>query len=273
MTNNTVQQMLIDFNKEFTKIVLPDDAVTVVRPQAGLLKSLMENDAPIIKICPPQANADIFFDVLKNVAGIVVKIKPDLEGDINKILSALPAAAEARELFVMQAFTPGTNLLESFLESFNEEISHESLVFILNHAVKPFMKLYARKVSAFFDPEQWLKGACPVCGGRPSLALLEKEGGKRYLYCGMCEVRWRIQRLGCPYCPSKESRFFNVEGKEQYRVYYCDNCHGYIKTINEAKRFDSSNLDLFWEDINTVHLDLLAMQEGYVNQPINWIGR
>jgi hypothetical protein len=31
---------------------------------------------------------------------------------------------------------------------------------------------------------------------------------------------------------------------------------------------DSSNLDLFWEDINTVHLDLLALQEGYVNQPI-----
>jgi cytoskeletal protein CcmA (bactofilin family) len=30
MTNNTVQQMLIDFNKEFTKIVLPDDAVTVI---------------------------------------------------------------------------------------------------------------------------------------------------------------------------------------------------------------------------------------------------
>lgn len=261
MTNNTVQQMLIDFNKEFTKIVLPDDAVTVVRPQAGLLKSF---DVPIIEVCPPQANADMFFDVFKDVAGIIVKHKPDLEGDINKILSALPAAAEARELFVIQAFTPGTNLLESF----NEELSPESLGFILNHAVKPFMKQYAHMVSAFFAPEQWLKGACPVCGGKPTMALLEKEGGKRYLYCGVCEVRWRIQRLGCPYCSSNESRFFNVEGMEQYRVYYCDNCHGYIKTINEAMMSDSSNLDLFWEDINTVHLDLLALQEGYVNQPI-----
>lgn len=264
MTNNTAQQMLINFNKEFTKIVLPDDAVTVVRPQAGLLKSLRENDVPIIKVCPPQANADMFFDVLKDVAGIVVKHKPDLEGDINKILSALPADAEARELFVVQAFTPDTNLLESF----NEELSPESLGFILNHVVKPFMKQYARKVSAFFDPEQWLKGTCPVCGGKPTLALLEKEGGKRYLYCGICEVRWRIHRLGCPYCSSNESRFFNVEGMEQYRVYYCDNCHGYIKTLHEAMMSDSSNLDLFWEDINTVHLDLLALQEGYVNQPV-----
>jgi hypothetical protein len=32
--------------------------------------------------------------------------------------------------------------------------------------------------------------------------------------------------------------------------------------------FDSSNLDLSREDINTVHLDLLALQEGYVNHPV-----
>jgi FdhE protein len=56
---------------------------------------------------------------------------------------------------------------------------------------------------------------------------------------------------------------------EQYRVYYCDNCHGYIKTINEAM-IVNSNLDLFWEDINTVHLDLLALQEGYINQPVDF---
>jgi hypothetical protein len=29
---------------------------------------------------------------------------------------------------------------------------------------------------------------------------------------------------------------------------------------------NGSDLDLFWEDIKTVHLDLLALQEGYVNQ-------
>jgi len=263
MTNNTVQQMLVDFNKDFTKIVLSDDAVTVVRPQAGLLKSLKENDVPIIKVCPPQANVDVFFVVLKEVADIFVKHKPELKDEINKILNALPAAADARKLFVMKVFTPGTNLLEFF----NEKLSLESLVIILNHVVKPFMKQYARKVSNFFDPEQWLKGICPVCGSKPTMAVLEKEEGKRYLYCGLCEVRWRFQRLGCPYCSSNESRFFNVEGMEQYRVYYCDNCYGYIKTLNEAMLFDSSNLDLFREDINTIHLDLLALQEGYVNQP------
>jgi FdhE protein len=262
MAGYTVQQMLIDFNKEFAQIALPEDAVKPVRPQDWLLKSLRENDTLFIKICPPLVNTDIFFDILKEVSVIAVKHKPDLEGDINKIFSALPDDAAAREIFVRQAFTPGTNLLDSF----QKEVSPETFGFILSHAVRPFMKLYARQVSAFYDPEQWHKGTCPVCGAKPTLALLEKEDKKRYLYCGLCEVRWRFQRLGCPYCLSQESRFFTVDSMEQYRVYYCDNCHGYIKTVNESM-VDSGSLDLFWEDINTIHLDLLAMQEGYVNRP------
>ncbi|WP_353681828.1 formate dehydrogenase accessory protein FdhE [Pelotomaculum sp. PtaB.Bin117] len=40
---------------------------------------------------------------------------------------------------------------------------------------------------------------------------------KRYLYCGLCEVKWRFQRLGCPYCASLESQFLKVEGEDKYR--------------------------------------------------------
>lgn len=261
MTNNTAQQMLIDFNREFAQIFLPEDAVKLVRPPAGLLKSLKENDMHLIKVCPPQVKTDTFFDILQEVTGIIVKHKPELEGDINKILNALPDGVESRELFVRQAFTPGIDLLESIKET----ISPETFGFILSYVLKPFMQQYARKVSPFYDPELWLKATCPVCGGKPTLALLEREDGKRYLYCGMCDVKWRFQRLGCPYCLSNESQFFTVNGKDQYRVYYCDSCHGYIKTVNEAL-VDSSDLNLFWEDINTIHLDLLAIQEGYVNQ-------
>jgi hypothetical protein len=28
----------------------------------------------------------------------------------------------------------------------------------------------------------------PVCGGRPHLAVLEKDTGKKFLYCALCEV-------------------------------------------------------------------------------------
>jgi FdhE protein len=263
MADNTVQQMLIDFNKDYTRLVLPEDAVTLVRPQEGLLKSFGENDAPLIKLCPPVVNTDIFFNILKELAGIIVKHKPDLEGDIEKVLTALPVDAKARENFVRNAFSPETDLLESL----TKEVSPETFGFIFNYAVKPFMKLYAGKVAVFYDPEQWHKSTCPVCGAKPTLALLTREDKRRYLYCGMCETRWRFRRLGCPYCSSQESKFFTVNGMDRYRVYYCDSCHGYIKTVNESMCIDN-NPDLFWEDINTIHLDLLAMQEGYVNNQL-----
>lgn len=262
MTNNTVQQMLIDFNQDFTRLNLPEDAVKLVRPPEGLLNSLRKNDTPLIEICPPQVKTDTFFDILEEIAGITIKHKPDLEGDISEVLSALPVEAALREIFVRQAFTPGTNLLDFF----EKEVSPETFGFIMNHAVKPFLKLYASKVSIFYDPEEWHKSTCPVCGAKPALALLTREDKKRYLYCGLCEARWRFQRLGCPYCKNQESKFFTVDGMDQYRVYYCDSCHGYIKTVNESM-FLENTLDLFWEDIHTVHLDLLAMQEGFVNQP------
>jgi len=263
MANNIVRQMLIDLHMELIRIVPPEDAVKLVKPKDGLLSSLRNNGTPIISVYPPQVNTDYFFNILRKVAGICMKHKPDTETDIKKILNVLPVDNKDKELFVAQAFTPGASTMTSFLE----DVSQETFGFILSYTLKPFMMLYARKVSDFYDPETWLKGTCPVCGGKPNLALLEKEGGKRYLYCGLCEVRWRFQRLGCPYCLSNESKFFTVDGMAQYRVYYCDNCHGYIKTVNEAM-FTGSDLNLFREDINTVHLDLLAMQEGYINQPV-----
>jgi len=159
------------------------------------------------------------------------------------------------------AFTPGADLI-SYLKT---DLPPETFGFLLNHTVKPFMRQYACSLSSYFDPETWLQGCCPVCGGKPTLALLEKEYGGRYLYCGLCETKWRFHRLGCPYCIDDESHFFTVEGMEKYRVYYCEKCHGYIKTIDE-KKISGDVIDLFWEDINTVQLDILAMREGYINQ-------
>ena len=55
---------------------------------------------------------------------------------------------------------------------------------------------------------------------------------------------------------------------EKYRVYFCEKCHGYIKTVDEGKTGDGP-LNLLWEDINTVQLDILAMREGYFNQQVD----
>jgi len=252
---------MVNFYFELTKISLPDDAVTFTRSTPEVLNLGQEKAIPLISICPPRVKTTSFFHVLHQVAGILQKNHPGLETEIAQIQAALPVKPSEQELFVTQAFIPGTNLLTSL----KLNLPPDTFGLLLNHTVKLFMKQYAKEVISLCELEQWLKGYCPVCGSRPSFAVLEKENGKRYLFCGLCEVKWRFQRLGCPYCFNNESQFFTVEGMDKYRVYFCEECRGYIKTLDE-KKAGEEEIDLFWEDINTVHLDLLAISEGYFNK-------
>lgn len=264
MQDHSLQQVLVDFNQEFLKVAVPEDATAFAPTNPEVLKMGLEKTIPLINICPPQVKSGVFFDTLKKVAGLIKKFMPDLTAEVEQIEAALPVDPNGQELFLSRAFTPGINLL-LYLK---QDLSPETFGFLLNHTVKPFMQQYALKVISLYDLEQWLKGNCPVCGGRPTLALLERETGKRFLYCGLCEIKWRFHRLGCPYCSNNESQFFTVEGMEKYRVYFCEKCHGYIKTIDEGKT-DVKSLNLLWEDIKTVQLDILAMREGYFNQQVD----
>jgi len=260
MSEKLMRQALFEFYSELGRIQLTGDAVSISSPSPSTAASAQDEAILLINIYQPRVKTEEFFSVLKQVAEVVKKHHPDLIEEIVRIEEALPAGPDARDLFVSRVFVPGINLL-NYLE---KEVPPDTFGFLLNHAVKPFMQLYREKVSSFYDPEQWLRGRCPVCGSNPNMALLEKESGKRILSCGLCEARWRFQRLGCPYCNSGESEFFTVEGMEKYRVYTCKNCNGYIKTVDEKQT--GGEVNLFWEDIESVQLDIVALHEGYCNR-------
>lgn len=261
MENNFIQQMLVDFYRELDLISLPENAVTFTSASCESLNTLHKNASPLINIYPPHVETIDFFNILHQVAGVIKKTHPNTVTEIVQIESALPVEPVDQELFVAKAFIPGINLLANL----QQDLSADTFGLLLNHTVKLFMRQYVEKVLPHGDLEHWHKGNCPVCGGRPNFALLEKESGGRYLYCGFCEIKWRFQRLGCPFCYSNESQFITVEGMDKYRVYICEECRGYIKTIDEKKAGEEV-VNLFWEDIKTISLDLLAVSEGYFNK-------
>ncbi len=264
MQTPSLQDILGDYHQKFLQITVKDDAVTFNMPDEAALKQGQERTLPLAAICPPQVKTEDFFTTMKQVAGVIKEHLPELAVEVKQIESALPVAPSDREEFAARAFIPGENLLSHL----KIDLSPETFGFLLNHTTRPYLRQYANNVKAIFDSETWMRGSCPVCGAKPVLALLEKESGKRYLYCGLCETKWRFYRLGCPHCASKESQFFTVEGMGKYRVYYCDKCLGYIKTVDGAK-MGGKELMPFWEDINTVQLDILAMREGYFNQQVD----
>lgn len=263
MQNNSTQQF-ISFYKELVSIKLPEESIVFNYPPQEVLKNGQEKAVPLINISPPVVKVEEFFKTMEQVAEIMQKHQPELVQEITQIIDALPTEPSEKKLFVSHAIIPGNNL-SHYLK---QESSLDIFDFLRNYSVKPFMREYGKNMSPLYDLEKWLKGYCPVCGSNPNMAILEKEEGKRYLSCGWCETRWRFQRLGCPYCSNNESQYFTVEGISKYRVYFCDNCRGYIKTIVEKDAGDEE-INLFWEDINSIQLDFLAMREGYFNQKSN----
>lgn len=263
MMNSYDDAPLLDFYMDLNKISLPEAAVSFSKPAREVINLGQEQAMPLIKVYPPQIKAADFFEVLQQVSAVIQKKRPDLINELAQIKAALPLENTERELFTAQAFVPDSNLLASL----KQDLPPDTFDLLLNHTVKLFMTRYVQKVKNLRNFDQWLQGKCPVCGGRPNFALLDKEDGKRYLYCGLCEVKWRFHRLSCPYCLNNESQFITVEGMEKYRVYFCDQCRGYIKTIDE-RRAGGADIDLFWEDIKTLQLDILAINEGYCNQPV-----
>jgi len=264
MENNLIQQMLTDFYKELDLISLPENAVTFTSAPSASLPALPENASPLINIYPPRVNAIVFFDILRQVAGVIKKTHPNTIPEIVQIESALPVDPAEQESFAAKAFIPGSNLLANF----KQDLPADTFGLLLNHTIKLFMRQYVEKVLPHGDLEHWHQGNCPVCGGRPNFALIEKESGGRYLYCGFCEIKWRFRRLGCPFCNSNESQFITVDGMDKYRVYICEECRGYIKTVDEKKAGEEP-VNLFLEDINTIGLDLLAVSKGYFNKQLD----
>jgi len=138
------------------------------------------------------------------------------------------------------------------LKFFVEESLRPSLEFVTD--------LYGKRISKM----GWNDGYCPVCGRMPKIGRLVDEEGKRHLFCSQCGFEWRFRRVKCPFCGNEEQQslsYFTVEGDERYRVDVCDVCKRYIKTLDFRNAGEEAILDV--EDVATLHLDMLAHEEGY----------
>lgn len=129
--------------------------------------------------------------------------------------------------------------------------------------LRPFLVSHAKAVRGLVDQERWRRGYCPVCGGSPDLAYLEKELGARWLLCSRCDTEWLFQRLACPYCGTNDQKalaYYTDDGG-LYRLYVCDQCHQYLKAIDLRKAKAEVMLPL--ERLFTLPLDVQSQELGY----------
>ncbi len=139
----------------------------------------------------------------------------------------------------------------------------QTLLFLGQTALKPYIHLFRESVSADLDKTEWHHGYCPFCGSWPLMAFFEKSG-KRYLRCELCGEKWSFSRIKCPFCNTQEQDklgYFEAEQEEGFRIYFCRECGRYIKTM-DMRSFEEVAPPAL-ENLATLHLDLLARDHDF----------
>lgn len=142
-------------------------------------------------------------------------------------------------------------------------VDQAMLTFVFSMALRPFLRAHASALASLIDDSQWYRGHCPVCGGEPDMAALEKGGGRRILLCSRCDYEWVFRRLGCPFCGNQEPARLSYYPSDDkvYRLAVCEDCKRYLKTIDLRETAEEKVLPA--ERVLTAGLDAAAEQAGY----------
>jgi hypothetical protein len=143
-------------------------------------------------------------------------------------------------------------------------LTQHAMTFLAMAGVRPALRRYFERSRPLVDPRLWDRGLCPCCGSPPGFADL-LEDGRRQLACHVCDARWTLARLVCPFCDNRTSsdfaRLIAEEADEGYAIAVCRACRGYIKELDRRARWNAGPAIV--EDWGSPHLDLIAHRQQY----------
>lgn len=226
---------------------------------------LAEKNQPLLEIMDMEIDPDQYKGAVMELANLVKAERGLTQDKVNRIIEVLDSY-DFGDL--------ARRMIDKDRDFFNKlarenDLALELLIFILDHALRPFLRHFALPYQDSLREEDdlvWPNGTCPVCGNQANFSRIRGEDGRRFLFCEHCFTEWEYQYLACIYCGNTEPktiRYFVIEGDDAHQVFVCDKCRGYLKTFDERK--GREKVDLFIAAIETVYLDMIAEEEGYTN--------
>ncbi|MGE5418366.1 MAG: formate dehydrogenase accessory protein FdhE [Acidobacteriota bacterium] len=229
------------------------------------IQLLNEHNQPILSVMSMEIDADLYKGAFLEFARLVKNERGQAGEKIDRIIADLDNVD-----FTDLAQKIINNETDHFAKLAEQaELSTDLVWFMLDHSLRPFLRHFALpyQESLKGDDLVWAHGVCPICGSQAHYSRIRAEDGRRFLFCEHCFTEWEHMYLSCIYCGNTEPktvRYFVIEGDDANQVFVCDKCRGYLKTFDERK--GSSKVDMFIAGIETVHLDLIAEEEGYSNK-------
>lgn len=233
------------------------DLVDSTIPQATIDERLAQG-LPLLSLSDLSLDWEQVKAVFQEVVVTVAKYSPDLPREIDSlknIASNLPLLQRT-----MGEWYQGSSLA-SIAQTNSVDV--DLLSFVIHTTLQSFLLLHSEALQPKVNQEFWRRRYCPICGGKPDFAYLDKERGGRWLLCSRCDAEWLFLRLECPYCgtPSQDALAYFTDDEGLYRLYVCEQCHTYIKTID--LRHTEKEVLLPLERIMTLDMDKQGQEKGY----------
>ena len=217
---------------------------------------------PILTLEAFQADRVALANLFDEIRAITARHRPELATS----LAAIGAWLEKKRASILQ-------LAVAYLCDGGEVYRGEAgldgslLTYILNHARRPFLRRYAKALAPFVDESIWYRPRCPICGGKPDFSALAKPTGARRLLCSRCDFEWAFWRVACPFCgcDDPDQQKYSVTEDRVYRLYTCEQCKRYLKTIDLREIAAERVLPV--ERILTLTMDVQAQEAGYGAPP------
>jgi FdhE protein len=209
----------------------------------------------------PEINIDVSSSV--SLFRTLCEISREVNEKLRQDVTGIEQAIEREEFDIGELIRRNSD--DEYIDAIamNEGLDQVVLKFLIYMSILPSLSVLVEQIRASVDTKNWFRGYCPVCSSLPLLSTLRGDG-QRFLLCSFCAFEWQSERLKCPFCENTDHQtlhYFYAEGDEAYRIDLCEKCRKYIKTV-DIRRFDSEP-DLNLEDITTIHLDILASEQGF----------
>lgn len=238
-----------EYRRKMKEIIFPVDEDLIKRKIAGGLP-LIDFSAGIFDLSEPKQ----YFLALLEIA------EKRAPGETKEIVQKIKDGSFNFDKLICDSFS-------SLQDDASDEVDEDVIDLVdlfLEESLRPALEKVVEKYGSVVAEIGWAEGYCPICGKEPKIGEIREEEGRRFLFCTQCGFEWRFRRIKCPFCGNEEQQtlaYFTIEGEEKYRVDVCHECKRYIKIVDFRESKEEANLDV--EDIATLHLDMLANEEGY----------
>jgi FdhE protein len=227
-----------------------------IRP--NLDKAAMAAGIPAASLTVIDFEISLFLQWIEEINSTLVKFNPELEPKLASV--GILLNEEVAVKWIEEAFS----FNHVYFVGFAQENGLEEWIpqFLAETALRPYLQVTAEKVQK--DIDKAVPGAgCPVCGEPARIASLEEEG-KKVMHCPRCLAHWHARRLECSHCGNEDHKtiqFLTIEGDAVSQIQVCDECNGYIKIIDTRQYISKPSAALL--DLNSIHLDFVAQENGY----------